>query len=156
MRNDAELVAQTESGDRMIPILRGLQRLYSQSDLRQQVLDGLQKVLALVPQLASLCGILGWRQAKSMHKKAKQAAVQASQASVEFRQSQRKHSGIESAIGALQSGNGLARCRDRSQIGCARYIGLGVLGHNILTLGKLLLSREDPDCFAAKRLRQAA
>jgi len=86
----------------------------------------------------------------------KQAAVQASQATVEFRQSQRKHSGIESAIGALQSGNGLARCRDRSQVGYARYIGLGVLGRNILTLGKLLLSREDPDCFAATSLRQAA
>jgi transposase, IS5 family len=86
----------------------------------------------------------------------KQAAVQASQATVEFRQSQRKHSGIESAIGALQSGNGLARCRDRSQIGYARYIGLGVSGRNILTLGKLLLSREDPDCFAATSLRQAA
>jgi transposase, IS5 family len=86
----------------------------------------------------------------------KQAAVQSRQATVEFRQSQREHSGIESAIGALQSGNGLARCRDRSQIGYARYIGLGVLGRNILTLGKLLLSREDPDCLAATSLRQAA
>jgi len=86
----------------------------------------------------------------------KQAAIQASQATVEFRQSQRKHSGIESMIGALQSGNGLARCRDHSSIGYERYIGLGVLGRNILTLGKLLLSREDPDCLAAASLRQAA
>ena len=86
----------------------------------------------------------------------KQAAVQMRQATVEFRQSQRKHSGIESAIGALQSGNGLARCRDHSSIGYERYIGLGVLGRNILTLGKLLLSREDPDCLAATSLRKAA
>lgn len=87
---------------------------------------------------------------------AKQAAEQASGASIEFRQARQKHSGIESAIGALQSGNGLARCRDRSSIGYARYIGLGVLGRNILMLGKLLLSREHPDCNAATSQRKAA
>ena len=86
----------------------------------------------------------------------KQAAEQASGASVEFRQARQKHPGIESAIGALQAGNGLARCRDHSQIGYARYIGLGVLGRNLLTLGKLLLSREQPDCLAAASLRDAA
>jgi len=86
----------------------------------------------------------------------KQAAAQASQASVEFRQGRQKHPGIESAIGALQSGNGLDRCRDHSQIGYARYVGLGVLGRNLLTLGKLLLSREHPDCIAAASLRDAA
>jgi IS5 family transposase len=87
---------------------------------------------------------------------AKQAAEQATQASVEFRQARQKHPGIESAIGALQSGNGLARCRDRSQIGYERYTGLGVLGRNVLILGKLLLSREHPDCLAAASLRDAA
>ena len=86
----------------------------------------------------------------------KQAAAQASQASVEFRQARQKHPGIESAIGALQSGNGMARCRDHSQIGYVRYIGLGVLGRNLLTLGKLLLSREHPDCLAAASLRDVA
>ena len=87
---------------------------------------------------------------------AKQAAVQASQATVEFRQARQKHSGIESVIGALQSGNGLVRCRDHSSIGYLRYVGLGVLGRNLLILGKLLLSREHPDCLAASSLRHAA
>ena len=86
----------------------------------------------------------------------KQAAEQATQASVEFRQARQKHSGIESAIGALQSGNGLARCRDHSQIGYARYDGLGVLGRNVLVLGKLLLAREHPNCLAATSMRDAA
>jgi IS5 family transposase len=86
----------------------------------------------------------------------KQAAEQEAQASVEFRQAKQKHSGIESAIGALQSGNALARCRDRSQVGYARYIGLGILGRNLLMLGKLLLSREQPDSLAASSLRDAA
>ncbi len=87
---------------------------------------------------------------------AKQAAKQEAQASVEFRQARQKHSGVESAIGALQSGNALARCRDHSQVGYARYIGLGVLGRNLLILGKLLLAQEHPDCLAAASLRDAA
>ena len=57
------------------------------------------------------------------------------------------------AIGALQSGNGLQRCRDHTQAGYARYIGLGVLGRNILLLGKLLIAAEEPTCAAATSLR---
>lgn len=86
----------------------------------------------------------------------KQAAEQEAQASVQFRQSRQNHPGIESAIGAMQSGNGLAKCRDHSQVGYARYIGLGVLGRNLLILGKLLLAREHPDCLAAASMRDAA
>jgi hypothetical protein len=86
----------------------------------------------------------------------KQAAQQESQATVQFRQARQKHAGIESAIGALQSGNGLVRCRDHSQVGYDRYIGLGVLGRNLLILGKLLMAREHPDCLAAYSMRDAA
>jgi len=38
------------------------------------ILDGLQKILTLAPELASRHGRLGWRQAKSLSKKAKRAA----------------------------------------------------------------------------------
>lgn len=86
----------------------------------------------------------------------KQAAEQESQATVQFRQARQKHAGIESAIGALQSGNALERCRDQSSVGYVRYIGLGILGRNLLILGKLLLAREHPDCLAATSLRDAA
>ena len=87
-----------------------------------------------------------------------QGAQQEAEATVEFRKSRRQHSGIESAIGALQSGNGLARCRDHSQEGYSRYIGLGILGRNVLLLGKLLLAAEYPKCSAGltKRGRTAA
>lgn len=85
-----------------------------------------------------------------------QAAQQEASATVEFRKSRRQHSGIESAIGALQSGNGLARCRDHSQVGYSRYIGLGVLGRNVLLLGKLLLAAEYPKCAAALTKRGQA
>ena len=87
---------------------------------------------------------------------AHQAAQQEKTASIEFRESRQSHPGIESAIGALQSGNGLERCRDRTERGFARYIGLGVLGRNLHVLGKLLIAREAPDCQAAHSRRQRA
>jgi hypothetical protein len=86
---------------------------------------------------------------------AKQAAEQAREAGVEFRQSRRRHPGIESAIHALQTGNGLERCRDRSEQGFERYIGLGVLGRNLQVLGKILIAREAPWCQAAQSRRAA-
>ncbi len=85
---------------------------------------------------------------------AKQAAAQAASATVQFRAARQRHPGIESAIGALQSGNGLKRCRDHSEIGFERYISLGILGRNLQALGKLLIAREDADCQAACSQRQ--
>jgi len=81
-----------------------------------------------------------------------------SEEAIQFRQSRQWHPGVESAIGALQSGNGLARCRDHSRIGYERYVGLGILGRNLHVLGKLLLAEEAPNSQAAqsKRRRLAA
>ncbi len=87
-----------------------------------------------------------------------QAERQEREATVEFRRARRRHPGIESAIGALQSGNGQARCRDRTFGGYCRYVGLGVLGRNLHVLGKLLIARGDPQCVAgqSRRGREAA
>ena len=76
--------------------------------------------------------------------------------SVKFHQTRLHHSGVESAIGALQRGNGLKRCRDRSEIGFERYFGLAVLGRNIHTLGKQLLSEHHASSVSAHSLRRAA
>jgi IS5 family transposase len=78
---------------------------------------------------------------------------QQEEASVEFRQARQSHPGIESAIGALQSGNGQERCRDKSKLGYERYVGLGILGRNLQVLGKLLLAQEDAKCEAAQSRR---
>jgi IS5 family transposase len=87
----------------------------------------------------------------------KQAAEQEETASIEFRNARQSHPGIESAIGALQSGNELKRCRDRTEKGFERYIGLGVLGRNLHVLGKLLIAREAPHSQAAySRRKQVA
>ena len=87
-----------------------------------------------------------------------QAERQNREATVEFREARRRHPGVESAIGALQSGNGQDRCRDHTFGGYCRYIGLGVLGRNLHVLGKVLISREDPKCVAgqSRRGREAA
>jgi len=75
---------------------------------------------------------------------------------VKFHQTRLRHSGVESAIGALQRGNGLKRCRDRSEIGFERYFGLAILGRNIHTLGKLLLAKQHASSASAQSARQAA
>ncbi|MGB7347780.1 MAG: ISNCY family transposase [Pirellulaceae bacterium] len=76
--------------------------------------------------------------------------------SVKFHQTRLRHSGVESAIGALQRGNGLKRCRDRSEIGFERYFGLAVLGRNIHTLGKLLVAKHHASSLSAQSRRKAA
>lgn len=85
-----------------------------------------------------------------------QGAKQAEQATVEFRQARQWHPGVESAIGALQSGNGMNRCRDQTSTGYRRYVALGVLGRNLFTLGKRLIQREAPKSEAASSKRKAA
>lgn len=77
-------------------------------------------------------------------------------ADINFHKTRLHHSGVESAIGAMQRGNGLKRCRDKSEIGFERYFGLGVLGRNIHTLGKLLLARNHANSLAATSSRRAA
>jgi hypothetical protein len=85
-----------------------------------------------------------------------QGRAQQEDGSDEFLQSRRRHPGVESAIGALQSGNGQERCRDRSKVGYERYVGLGILGRNLHVLGKLLIAREAAGSQAAKSKRKKA
>jgi hypothetical protein len=84
----------------------------------------------------------------------KKGQQQQEEGTLAFRQARQHHPGVESAIGALQAGNGLERCRDRSKRGYERYVGLGILGRNLQTLGKLLLAQEKADCQAAKSKRK--
>jgi len=79
---------------------------------------------------------------------------QQEEASMAFRQARQSHPGIESAIGALEAGNGQERCRDKSKLGYERYVGLGILGRNLQVLGKLLLAQDDAACEAAKSKRK--
>jgi len=80
---------------------------------------------------------------------------QQKEGTVAFRKARQNHPGVESAIGAMQAGNGLERCRDKTDRGFERYVGLGVLGRNLQTLGKLLLAQDDAECEAAKSRRKA-
>ncbi len=56
----------------------------------------------------------------------------------------------------LQSGNGLERCRDHSEMGFKRYVAMGVLGRNLHVLGKLLVAQEDDKSEAAFSASSAA
>ena len=79
----------------------------------------------------------------------KQSVVQMANADDEFLAAQQNHPGVESAIGALQSGNGMERCRDRSELGFERYVSLAILGRNMHTLGRMLIAGEAADSVAA-------
>ena len=81
---------------------------------------------------------------------------QQKEGTVAFRKARQSHPGVESAIGAMQAGNGLERCRDKTDRGYERYVGLGVLGRNLHTLGKLLLAQENAQCEAAQSRRKEA
>lgn len=87
---------------------------------------------------------------------AKQSAAQLAEADDPWRAAQQNHSGVESAIGALQSGNALQRCRDRSELGLERYVQLAILGRNLHTLGRMLIAKQDAASPAAYTRRQAA
>jgi len=87
---------------------------------------------------------------------ARQSVQQEQDATIEFRKAKQSHPGIESAINALQAGNGLKSCRDRSETGFKRYLQLGVLGRNLHVLGKILLARKDAVCQAAESRRKKA
>jgi IS5 family transposase len=75
-------------------------------------------------------------------------------ATVAFRKARKNHPGVESAINALQTGNGQKRCRDKSKRGFERYVGLGILGRNLQVLGKLLLAQDEANCQAAQTKRK--
>ena len=70
----------------------------------------------------------------------RKGAAKAEEQTSSFIQARCHHAGIESKIGALQSGNGQSRCRDRGEVGYARYVMLGALARNLQTLGQLLLA----------------
>ena len=86
----------------------------------------------------------------------KQSIAQQRDADEEFLAAQKNHSGVESAIGALQSGNGLKRCRDRSEVGFERYLQLAILGRNLHTLGRLLIAKDNADAATGPSRRKAA
>lgn len=76
------------------------------------------------------------------------------ESSVRIHRSRKHHSGIESAIGAFQSGNGMKRCRDRSEQGLERYLGWAVMGRNVQVLGKLLIAEVETKSLAALTKRK--
>jgi IS5 family transposase len=85
-----------------------------------------------------------------------QYATWLSEQSVRIHEARKSHSGVESAIGAIQCGNGLKRCRDRTEEGLERYLGLAILGRNLHVLGKLLIAQANAKSEAARTKRKKA
>jgi transposase, IS5 family len=134
--------------DLVVPVMKKLQKRFDNKiqsasfDRGFHTADNQKELAAIVPTPCIAA------------KGAKQGRQQQEEGTVAFREARQHHPGVESAIGALQTGNGLKRCRDRSKRGYERYVGLGVLGRNLQTLGKLLVAQDQADCQAAKSKRK--
>jgi len=71
----------------------------------------------------------------------------------EFLKAKRKHSAVESAIGALQN-HGLDICPDKGLDGFLRYVAIGMLARNIQILGHLLQQKEKNQQKRIKKYRK--
>jgi transposase, IS5 family len=69
------------------------------------------------------------------------AASQARERARWFRRGYRWRAGIEGRIGILQRVYGLARCPDHGADGLARWVGLGVLTANLVTIARATAAR---------------
>ena len=77
--------------------------------------------------------------------------------SEEFREAKRKHSAVESAIGALQN-HGLDICPDKGLKGFKRYVAIGILARNIQISGHILQQQIEKyrNTWEKNRTQQAA
>lgn len=80
-------------------------------------------------------------------------ANQETECSEEFIQARRQHSGVESAINALEN-HGLDRCPDHGIVGFRRYVSLAVVARNIQILGDIVQEKEVKRINRFKLLRQ--
>ena len=67
-----------------------------------------------------------------------------------FRQGRNWRAGIEGRISGLKRGQGLERCRYRGQDGMERWVGLGLIAHDLRTIARHQLDR------AARQAQQAS
>ena len=72
----------------------------------------------------------------------------------EFIRARKKHSGVESAINALEN-HGLDICPDHGIEGFKRYVSLGILARNIQKIGQILQKKEQKRQSWKKKVQEA-
>ena len=58
-----------------------------------------------------------------------------------FRRGRYYHAGIEGRISVLRRRYGLDRCRNHGEAGFERWVGWGLVAHNLWTIGTTLAAR---------------
>jgi IS5 family transposase len=58
-----------------------------------------------------------------------------------FRRGRRYHQGIEGRISVLKRRYGMDRCRDHGESGFERWVGWGIIAHNLLAIGSAVATR---------------
>jgi IS5 family transposase len=61
-----------------------------------------------------------------------------------FRNGQKWRTGSEGRISLVKRRHGLNRCRYKGQQGIKRWVGLGVIGDNLINIGRALATKAKP------------
>ena len=61
-----------------------------------------------------------------------------------FRNGQKWRTGSEGRISVVKRRHGLDRCRYKGDSGMQRWVGLGIIGDNLITIGAALAERANP------------
>ena len=67
-----------------------------------------------------------------------------------FRDGQKWRTGCEGRISVVKRRHGLNRCRDKGDRGMERWVGLGVIGDNLINIGRVLTRREEATTAVAE------
>jgi IS5 family transposase len=112
-----------------------------------------EKRMGRVPQLvAGDAGFYSARNEKEAHERGvkrvcvpnrntKSAERKREQKKPWFRNGQKWRTGCEGRISVLKRRHGLNRCRDKGDRGMQRWIGLGIIGDNLINIGRVLTGR---------------
>ncbi|MCP4482211.1 MAG: hypothetical protein GY817_05415 [bacterium] len=146
----ASINISVRSRDDIPQLLRGLQYIYGEIELREQIVKILAQLKETQTRYRTLIGCSfdkGFHSPENqielskllekiiLPKKGRCNKIEKErESSEEFRRSRRQHSAVESGINALEV-HGLDKCPDHGLHGFKRYIGLAIVARNIQKLG---------------------
>ena len=85
---------------------------------------------------------MGVKRVSVPNRNTKSAARRQKQKQRWFKRGQRWRTGCEGRISVLKRRHGLDRCRYRGSSGMGRWVGLGVIADNLISMGRVLAMRE--------------
>jgi len=145
-----KMVKIQEAEDQMIICYEVFEKRPSDSTLLVPAIESHQEQLGRVPNLvAADAAFYSASNEKTAHEKGvkrvcipnrntKSADRKKEQKKPWFREGQKWRTGCEGRISVMKRRHGLNRCRDKGDRGMQRWVGLGVIGDNLINIGRVL------------------